>query len=178
MHFWSKLGNIDFIWWWLIARTNPHAQNGVNFDFKVWFDFECQGQLRQKTIGLLNKVFYISGTDLVILAWTVDEISLGQAHDRQTHRHTHTQATTIPEGQNWPRVKIIRWQCWWHWWQGWGWNENAYVQEKMTDLVRWNTEVSNTIHVLHIPSNSCLFHNGAYSGLIVERKLSNILDIS
>ena len=22
------------------------------------------------------------------------------------HTHTHTQATTIPEGQNWPRVKI------------------------------------------------------------------------
>ena len=26
--------------------------------------------------------------------------------DGQTHAHTHTQATTIPEGQNWPRVKI------------------------------------------------------------------------
>ena len=26
--------------------------------------------------------------------------------DRQTH--THTQATTIPEGQNWPRVKTIK----------------------------------------------------------------------
>ena len=25
--------------------------------------------------------------------------------DGQTHAHTHTQATTIPEGQNWPRVK-------------------------------------------------------------------------
>ena len=24
--------------------------------------------------------------------------------DRQTHTHTQTQATTIPEGQNWPRV--------------------------------------------------------------------------
>ena len=25
-----------------------------------------------------------------------------------THTHIHTQATTIPEGQNWPRVKMIR----------------------------------------------------------------------
>ena len=25
--------------------------------------------------------------------------------DGQTHAHTHTQAATIPEGQNWPRVK-------------------------------------------------------------------------
>ena len=23
-----------------------------------------------------------------------------------THTHIHTQATTIPEGQNWPRVKM------------------------------------------------------------------------
>ena len=35
MHFWSKFGNTDFNWWWLIARTNSHAQNGVNFDYKV-----------------------------------------------------------------------------------------------------------------------------------------------
>ena len=27
--------------------------------------------------------------------------------DRHTHRHRQTQATTIPEGQNWPRVKMI-----------------------------------------------------------------------
>ena len=26
--------------------------------------------------------------------------------DRQTDTHTHTQATTTPEGQNWPRVKM------------------------------------------------------------------------
>ena len=28
--------------------------------------------------------------------------------DRHTHAHTHTQATTIPEVQNWPRVKMIK----------------------------------------------------------------------
>ena len=70
----------------------PHgqAQNGVNFDFEVGFDLEVQGQSSQKTIGILTKVFYISGPNLVILAWTVDELSHGQAHDRRTHRHTHT----------------------------------------------------------------------------------------
>ena len=26
--------------------------------------------------------------------------------DGHTDTHTHTQATTIPEGQNWPRVKM------------------------------------------------------------------------
>ena len=93
--------------WWF-----GQAQNGVNFEFEVKFDLEGQGQLSQKTIGILTKVFCFSGPNLVILAWTIDELSLGQAHDWRTHRHTdtqthrHTQATTIPEGQNWPRVKI------------------------------------------------------------------------
>ena len=44
------------------------AQNGVNFDFEVKFDLEGQGQSRPKTIGILTKVFYIYGPNLVILA--------------------------------------------------------------------------------------------------------------
>ena len=39
---------------------------------------------------------------MVILAWTGDELSRGQARNYHTHRQT--QATTIPEGQNWPQV--------------------------------------------------------------------------
>ena len=42
------------------------AQNGVNFDFEV--QFEGQGQSSHKTIGILTKVFYTSGPNLVILA--------------------------------------------------------------------------------------------------------------
>ena len=83
------------------------AQNGVTFDFEVKFDLEGQGQSPSKTIGILTKVFYTYGPNLVILAWTGDELSRGQARDWRTDGHTHrqTQATTIPEGQNWPRVK-------------------------------------------------------------------------
>ena len=110
MHFWSKFGKPHFIWFWLIARTNSQAQNGVNLDFQAQFDLEDHCQSPHKTIGISIKVFYISDPNLVILAWTVDELSHGQAHDWRTHRHTHihthTQATTIPEGQNWPRVKM------------------------------------------------------------------------
>ena len=109
MHFWSKFGKPHFIWFWLIARTNSQAQNGVNLDFQAQFDLEDHCQSPHKTIGILIKVFYISDPNLVILAWTVGELSHGQAHDWRTHRHTHihthTQATTITEGQNWPRVK-------------------------------------------------------------------------
>ena len=80
---------------------------GLNFDFGVQFDLEGHDQSSHKTIGILTKVFYISGPNLVILAETGDELLRGQARDWHTDGHTHrqTQATTIPEGQNWPRVK-------------------------------------------------------------------------
>ena len=63
-------------------------------------------------------MFCFSGPNLVILARTGDELSCGQASD--WHTHTQTQATTIPGGQNWPRVKTYLTpalaQCHWHWW--------------------------------------------------------------
>ena len=89
-----------------MARTNSQAQTGVNFDFEVKFDLKGQGQSTPKTIGILTKVFYTYGPNLVILAWTVNELSHGQTLSR-TDGPTdgQTQATTIPESQNWPRVK-------------------------------------------------------------------------
>ena len=101
----------------LIGGESWHgqAQNGVNLDFEVKFDLEGQGQSPPKTIGILTEVFYTYGPNLVILAWTGDELSRGQASAYRTHRRTdghtdrQTQATTIPEGQNWPRVKK---ECW------------------------------------------------------------------
>ena len=79
------------------------AQNSVNFDFQVNFDLEGQGQSTPKTIGILTKMFCMSGSNLVILAGTSHKLSRGQARDWRPHEQT--QATTIPEGQNWPRVK-------------------------------------------------------------------------
>ena len=89
--------------WW-----HGQAQNMAIFYFEVKFDLEVQGQLTFKTIGILTKVFCSSGPNLVILAWTGDKLSRGQASDYRTQRRTHrqTQATTIPKGQNWPRVKM------------------------------------------------------------------------
>ena len=87
------------------------AQNGVNVDFEVKLDLEGQGQSPSKAIRILTKVFYTYGPNLVILAWAGDELSRGQTSAYRTHRRTdghtdrQTQATTIPEGQNWPRVK-------------------------------------------------------------------------
>ena len=66
------------------------AQNGVTFDFEVKFDLEDQGQSPPKTIGMLTKVFYIYGTNLVILAETGHESSRGQAKGWRTRTDTHT----------------------------------------------------------------------------------------
>ena len=68
------------------------AQNGVTFDFEVKFDLEGQGQSPSKTIEILTKVFYTYGPNLVILAWTGDELSRGQARDWRTDGHTQTDA--------------------------------------------------------------------------------------
>ena len=60
------------------------AQNGATFDFEVKFDLEGQGQLPPKTIGIWTKVFYAYGPNLVILAWTGDELSCRQAQNGAT----------------------------------------------------------------------------------------------
>ena len=57
------------------------AQNSVNFDFQVKFDFEGQGQSTPKTTGISTKMFCVSGSNLVILAGTSHKLSRGQAHD-------------------------------------------------------------------------------------------------
>ena len=66
------------------------AQNGVTFDFEVKFELEGQGQSLPKTIGILTKVFYIYGPNLVILADTGHELSRGQAKGWRTRTDTHT----------------------------------------------------------------------------------------
>ena len=100
MHFRSKFGDSSLNGWWVMVWKSSKWGK---------FDFEDQGRSSPKTIGTQTKVFCISGPNLVILAWMGDELSSGQARDCYTHTHGHTypqtQAMTIPEGQNWPRVK-------------------------------------------------------------------------
>ena len=73
---------------------------GVNFDFEVKFDLEGQGQTPPKTIVILT-VFYTNGPNLVILAWTGDELSRGQTWwqtdgltDGQTQARQYPKANT------------------------------------------------------------------------------------
>ena len=94
--------NLVILAWTGDELSCRQAQNGVTFDFEVKFDLEGRGQSPLKTIGILTNVFYTYGPNLVIIAWTGDELSRGQASDYRTHgrtdgwTHKQTQATTIP----------------------------------------------------------------------------------
>ena len=80
------------------------AQNGVTFDFEVKFDLEGQGQSPPKTIGILTKVFYTYGPNLVILARTGNELSRGQASDYRTHGRTDTQTDAGNDNTRRPKL--------------------------------------------------------------------------
>ena len=83
--------NLVALAWTGDELSRGQAQNGVNFDLEVKFDLEGQGQSPPKTIGILTKVFYIYGPNLVILADTGHELSRRQARDWRTDGRTHTQ---------------------------------------------------------------------------------------
>ena len=80
------------------------AQNRVTFDFEVKFDLEGQGQSPSKTIGILTKVFNTYGPNLVILAWTGDELSRGQSSDYRTHGRTDTQTDAGNDNTRRPKL--------------------------------------------------------------------------
>ena len=109
----------------VLARTGDElshglAQNGVNFDFEVKFDLEGQGQSLPKTIGILTKVFYIYGPNLVLLAERGDELSRGQARDWRTDGHTHRQTDAGNDNTRRPKLasgkkeskQLINWCQW------------------------------------------------------------------
>ena len=94
------------------------AEMGLNLNFGVKFDLECQDQSPHKIIG----IFYTWNPNLVILAWTGDELSRGQAHDWGIHGHTHrrTQPAKIPGGQLWWKCSTLMYfslsSCFCGWW--------------------------------------------------------------
>ena len=50
-------------------------------DFENKLNLACQAQSTPKIIGILTKVFYTPGPNLVVLAWTGDELSGGKAQN-------------------------------------------------------------------------------------------------
>ena len=96
--------NLVILAWTGDELSYREAQNGVTFDFEVKFDLEGQGQSPPKTIGILTKVFYTFGLNLVILAWTGDELSRGQASDYRTHGRTDTQTDAGNDNTRRPKL--------------------------------------------------------------------------
>ena len=106
----TSSSNLVLLAWTGDALLCEQAQNGVNFDFKVKCDLEGQGQTPTNTIWILTKVFYTYDPNLVILAWTGDELSADKrvltAHtDGRTHRQTdegndNTRRPKLASGKN------------------------------------------------------------------------------
>ena len=96
--------NLVALAWTGDELSRGQAQNGVNFHFEVKFDLEGQGQSPPKTIGILTKVFYTNGPNLVILAWTGDEVSRGQTWWRTDGRtdagNDNTRRPILASGKN------------------------------------------------------------------------------
>ena len=94
------------------------------------FDLDGQGQSPSKSTNILIKVFCTRGPNLEILAWKGDELWRGQSQTSlvqiwwswlewvtrynidklrfNARTRTQTQATTIPESQNLPWVKLFK----------------------------------------------------------------------
>ena len=58
-----------------------HKSDANKQDFENKFNLTCQAQSTPKTIGISIKVFFTSGPNMVVLAWTGDELSHGQAQN-------------------------------------------------------------------------------------------------
>ena len=74
----STHGSVAVIW--QLCISSGGGTRKLDF-FKVKYDLEGQGQLPPKTIGILTKLFYTSGPNLVILAWMSYELWWRQAQN-------------------------------------------------------------------------------------------------
>ena len=112
MHFCSKFGNFNFNWWWVMACTSSKWGKFWLWS-SIWPSWRSRSiapqnnrDLNQGLLHLLSKF----GDPSLNRCWVIARTSKCLPHGRtdgRTDGHTdrQTQATTIPEGQNWPRVK-------------------------------------------------------------------------
>ena len=107
MHFCSKFGNCNFNWWWVMACTSLKWG-------KFWFwgsiwPWRSRSIIQQNNRALNQGLLHVwskFGDPSLNGWWVIAQTNLWLT-DTRTHTHTHAQATTIHEGQSWPRVKIL-----------------------------------------------------------------------
>ena len=98
--FCTSCRNLVILAWTGGELLRGQVQNGVNFCFEVKCDLEGQDQSSPKTIGILIRVFYTYGPNLVNLAWTDDELSRRQASDYRIHGRTDGRTDTQTDAGN------------------------------------------------------------------------------
>ena len=76
---WNRLRFHTFMQVSPIFQRRKSDANKQDFENKL--NLTCQAQSTPKTIGILTRVFCTSGPNLVVLAWTGDELSHGQAQN-------------------------------------------------------------------------------------------------
>ena len=76
---WNRLRFIPFLQVSQIFQRRKSDANKQDFENK--FNLTCHAQSTPKTIGILINVFCTSGPNLVVLAWTGDELSHGKAQN-------------------------------------------------------------------------------------------------
>ena len=111
--------NLEIVTWIGGESWHGQAQNRINFDFEVNVNHPPPKKEKQnkttnkqtnKTIGILTKVLYTYSPNLVILAWTGDELSRGQASAYRTHRQYPKAKTGL--GKTWLYESICcQWQA-------------------------------------------------------------------
>ena len=74
--------------------------------FKIESNWTCQTQSTPNMICILTKVFCTSGPNLVILAWTDDELSPGQAQN-EVNFDFEVKFDFEGQGQSSPKTKGI-----------------------------------------------------------------------
>ena len=78
---------------------------------KFKLELQSENAKFESKLSLFFFFFAFLVQNLVILAWTSDELSCGPARDWYTHTarymDTQTEAMTLPEGHKWPQVKSI-----------------------------------------------------------------------
>ena len=85
----SKFGDPSLKGWWVIARTST---KWGKFWLWSWIWPWRSRSITPKTIGILTKVFYTYVPNMVIIAWTGDELTRAQTRDSWLpHTQTHKQ---------------------------------------------------------------------------------------
>ena len=106
--------------WWLsfnllASYGAGQAQSGVNVDFGVQLHLWSRVQSPHETRGILTELSCTFGANLVIPAWTGDEISHGHARDWRTHGHklSQRQWPQAITGLGWKnsRITVITFGC-------------------------------------------------------------------